>query len=461
MIIKGKAVTGPQALARYLQSKEVNERAEIVEIRGTAASDPEGALIEMDAYAEGTRCQKPLYHAKINPEPPHRLTPEQRKEAIDLLEQRLGFAGHARVVVIHEKLNREHIHVIWSRIDLENMRAVSLSHNYRAHEEVSRELERRFGHNRVQGALAERENTERPERTLSAAEMRQEERTGISAKNVKAEVTAAFKASDNPESFRSALEDAGYVLAKGDRRDFVIVDQQGGVHSLGRRIDDMKAAELRAFMAPLDRNSLPTIEQAKEIIEDRERGVYSARDAVKWEDALAGSAVEHAKQEDRDNAELRKRRKESRAEALIQKAYAAGDDYVHQTDAALQDFERRTKKLNKESRLYHPDEHVSPGIERAFSDASAEALAREARSQSANEERRDREERGERKDRDHAYNDLSAKLQQHELMESSEALQERVRQLLDRPDFSDIEFLDPLEPDRQRAASGGGRTRSR
>jgi hypothetical protein len=119
----------------------------------------------MDAYAAGTRCEKPLYHAAISPEPPHRLTPEQRAEAIDALEQKLGLTDHARVVVMHEKEGREHIHVVWSRIDLEHMRSVSDSHNYRKHEEVARDLERRFGHDRVQGAHHERDGVERPDRT--------------------------------------------------------------------------------------------------------------------------------------------------------------------------------------------------------------------------------------------------------------------------------------------------------
>jgi hypothetical protein len=42
------------------------------------------------------------------------------------------------------------------------------------------------------------------------------------------------------------LAEHGYMLARGDRRDFVIVDREGGIHSLARRIDGMKAAELRA-----------------------------------------------------------------------------------------------------------------------------------------------------------------------------------------------------------------------
>jgi hypothetical protein len=153
----------------------------------------------------------------------------------------------------------QYVHVVWSRIDLDKMRAVSDSHNFRKHEEVSRDLERRFGHDRVQGAHHEREGMERPDRTPSRAELQQQERTGITGKRVKEEVTAAFRTSDGPEAFRAALQERGYTLARGDQRDYVILDQKGGIHSLARRIDGMKAAELREFMAALDPESVPSI----------------------------------------------------------------------------------------------------------------------------------------------------------------------------------------------------------
>src|SRR5262249_2863522 len=143
MIIKGKSRAGPAALAAHLGNAEKNEVVKLLETKGTVAQDLRGALVEMDTYASGTRCEKSLYHAAISPEPPHRLSQEQRAEAVDVLERRLGLGGHARVVVMHEKLGRQHLHVVWSRIDLDKMQSVSDSHNYRKHEEVSRELERR------------------------------------------------------------------------------------------------------------------------------------------------------------------------------------------------------------------------------------------------------------------------------------------------------------------------------
>jgi hypothetical protein len=263
VIVKGKSRSGPVALALHLENAETNESVILLETKGTVAHDLRGALVEMDALALGTRCEKSLYHASISPQPPHRLSPRQRGEAVAALEEKLGLSGHARVVVLHEKDGREHLHVVWSRIDLNRMAATSDSHNYRKHEEVARDLERRFGHDRIQGAHHERHGVRRPARTPSRAELRQEDRTGIRGQRVRSEVSGAFRSSESADSFRRALHDLGYILARGDRRDFVIVDPAGGIHSLARRIEGVTQSELRAFMADLDPASIPAIRQAK------------------------------------------------------------------------------------------------------------------------------------------------------------------------------------------------------
>jgi hypothetical protein len=415
VIIKGKSRSSPSALAAHLGNTATNERVTLVEARGTVAQDLRGALIEMDAYAAGTRCELPLYHANIDPQPPYRLTPEQIIEAVDALEKRLGFEGHARVIVLHEKYGREHIHPVWSRIDLDQMKSVSDSHNYRKHEEVARDLERRFGHERVQGAHAEREGVERPDRTPSRAELRQEERTGIKGKDVKADVTEAFLAVDNAIAFQAALADAGYVLAKGDRRDFVIVDRQGGIHSLARRIDGMKAAELREFMAPIDREKLPDIKGAREIVEDWWQHMDDSHD-----------------------------------EAKTEKRYSRAEDYVTQTQAALKDFIARQEALDELNEAPRPERPAEQSedeerIARILDDGDRDRRKDVERSETG----------GNRKSGDRVSDAFAN-------TEMSEAQQQRMDRMLDSEggERAYSSERDDIEPDRQREAPGGGRTRS-
>lgn len=265
MIIKGTSCAGARRLAVHLSRTDTNERAEVKELRGVAAEDLRGALLEMEAVAAGARTSKPFYHASISSRADERLTDAQRALAIERLEAELGLSGQARLVVVHEKESREHCHIVWSRVDPKNMRAISDSHNYRKHELVARALEREFGHERVQGAHIEREGKERPQRTPSHSEMLQADRTGMTAKEVKERITELWQATDNGSDFAKALWDAGFVLAHGDRRDFVVIDPKGGTHSLARRVDGATAKDIRARMTDVDPRRLPNVSDAKQI----------------------------------------------------------------------------------------------------------------------------------------------------------------------------------------------------
>jgi hypothetical protein len=269
VIIKGNSCSGAGRLSVHLTRTDTNERAEVKEVRGVAADDLRGALQEMEAIASGTRCTKPFYHASIDPRANEKLTAQQWTKAIDRLETELGLTGQPRVVVVHEKEGREHCHIVWSRVDIENMRTISDSHNYRKHELVARELERDFGHERVQGVHIERDGKPRPERTPSHSEMLQSERTGLSPQQVKEQVTDIWRRTDNGASFAIALDREGYILARGNRRDFVVIDPTGGTHSLARRVEGANAKDIRTRMADLDPSYLPSVGQAKQFQRDR------------------------------------------------------------------------------------------------------------------------------------------------------------------------------------------------
>lgn len=179
MIIKGRSRTDAGQLAAYLQRQDINERVDVLAIHETAGDDLDAALREMEAIAQlGSNCEKPLYHAQINPE--EQLTPEQWVQAIERLEEELKLEGHQRAVVMHVKNGREHCHVVWNRVDSEHMRTVEMNWNYAKHEAVSRELEREFGHRQIAGAHTGREaGQDRPVAKFNHAEQQQAERTGL------------------------------------------------------------------------------------------------------------------------------------------------------------------------------------------------------------------------------------------------------------------------------------------
>ena len=274
--IKGASRAGGKELAAHLGNAEKNEKVVIVRIEGTMSQDMRGAFAEMEAIASGTQCKKPLYHAKISPDPKEpRLTPEQWNRAVEALAKEMGMDGHAYVFVLHQKYGkftpdvlREHGHVVFNRIDPDTMKAVHDGHNYRKHEVVSRQLEAEFGHARIQGAHVGRENGQpRPDRPPPEWSMQQAAKSGIDPRDLASQVRGLWGKSDSPQAFAEALKQDGLTLAIG-RRDLVILDHAGDVHTLARCLN-LKVADIRERMAGIDRSTLPTVEQARDAMRKR------------------------------------------------------------------------------------------------------------------------------------------------------------------------------------------------
>lgn len=262
MIIKGGARARGQQLAAHLLRADTNEKVRLLDLRGVAARDLPGAIAEMEAVAAGSRATKPLYHVSLSPEAHEVLTPAQWIEAADRLGEALGLDGHQRIIMFHKKDGREHVHVCWNRVDAETLKAAHHSHNYRTHEEVARALEREFGLNRTQGVHAEREGAKKPRERPKTKESQQEARTGWKKEDAKTAIREAWEQGGNGAAFRDRMEAAGYRLAQGDRRDFVIVDPAGGVHSIRSGVRGLRVAEIRDRFADLDIGALPSVAEA-------------------------------------------------------------------------------------------------------------------------------------------------------------------------------------------------------
>ena len=256
MIINGGSRSNGAFFAKHLMKTEDNERVTIVEMKGLYGDTLDEGFREMRLLAAGGQIKNPFYHVNINPREDEHLTPEQWDVAVDTLEQNLGLTDHARFQVEHEKEGRVHRHIVWSRIDPETMTAVSDSFNYPIHTQTARELEQEFN-------LSPVRLPDPPERNrFKNWESFRGQESGISPAEMKAEITELWQQSDGGRAFQAAIEEKGYLLAKGDRRDFVLIDQEGDIHSLARRIDGAKAADIRAKMTDLDRDSLMTAQEA-------------------------------------------------------------------------------------------------------------------------------------------------------------------------------------------------------
>ena len=271
MIIKGASRGRARDLAKHLLRTDQNETVRLFACRGTVAHDLEGALCEMEALGLASRTGKPLYHASISPEKDWPLTEAQVTVAADTLERRLGLAGQPRVIVLHRKEGRDHVHVAWSRIDMALGRAIPDGWNYQHHEQAARELEARFGHPVLTGSRETR-RAGPGRRTAEDYEYRQAERSGRASSEAASELSALWQGAGSADAFQEALRKAGYTLARGDRRVFVVIDRDGQVHSLGRRLG-LRSRDLRARLPGFELATLPSMAEARPSMRKRPRNV--------------------------------------------------------------------------------------------------------------------------------------------------------------------------------------------
>ena len=276
MIVKGKPRSGPEQLAAYLMRTHDGERATLLQL-DSGDGDLRKAFLVWHSVGEATRGKHTLYHAQIAPDPRYKLTPQQCRRAAQILAEDLGMANHPRAVILHDGGDKPHIHVVLMRTNLDTMKMWHDHKNWVKHENASHRMELEFGHEVVPGKHARKRNRkkqpEMPRAKATQADYQQAERTGMSFDERRDYIAGIRKSCDNVQAFKNALEDAGYLLAKGDKRGFVLVDGGGEVFSLSKHLaGDIKGKEYKAFMASIDEADLPSVDEAKAIQKQRQQG---------------------------------------------------------------------------------------------------------------------------------------------------------------------------------------------
>ena len=259
MIFVGNSRANGQNLARHLMSPE-NEHVTVQEISGFAGDDLSSAFKEAEATARGTRCQKYLFSLSLNPPASQKVGTETFLQTISQAEERLGLQGQPRAIVFHEKGDRRHCHVVWSRIDSEEMKAIPLAFTKRKLMELSKEIYLDHGWEMPDGFV---QPSLRDPKNLTLAEWQQAKRIGQDARKLKAIFQACWKQSDDQRSFARALQEHGLALAKGDRRGFVATDLNGEVYAIAR-FCGVKTKDVQQRLGRPE--TLPSVSQAKEAL---------------------------------------------------------------------------------------------------------------------------------------------------------------------------------------------------
>lgn len=263
MIFYASQRANAMELGKHLLNGDENDHVTVHEVRGFVSETLARALREAEAMSRGTRCKQFLFSVSLNPPEDADVPIEEFEAAIEEIERRLHLIGQPRIVVFHEKNGRRHCHTVWSRIDTEKLVAVNMAHFKRKLMDLSRGLFLKYGWKMPDGM---KKGQPRSPWHMTREEHRQAVRLSQDPQAMKIMLKSIWEQSDSKESFASALQERGFLLARGDSRGFVALDVTGGVYSLTRWLD-IGTRELKARLGLPEK--LPDIAAAKTFLAER------------------------------------------------------------------------------------------------------------------------------------------------------------------------------------------------
>ena len=273
MIAKGNTHCDGVKLADYLLRGDPGERAELLDMRGFATGDLHQAFADIELMKEATRADAALFHVQIRGADGEgkKLTREQWLEIADGCDLALGREmtqqGRAASLHIDEQTGDMHMHLAYDLIrqaDDGRLFVQKLGLYETKLQLYAREIEQKYG-------LQILSNERNPgARRADRNELEELRRLGTDIHEIRTAIMQGFHSSDNGRSFQAAMQEQGFEVAAGDRRNcFVVIDQEGGQHALNKKLTGMTLKEIEARLADLDRAQLPSVDQAKQMQHDR------------------------------------------------------------------------------------------------------------------------------------------------------------------------------------------------
>ena len=286
MILKGNQRGGAKDLALHLM-KEENDHVSVHEVRGFVSDTLLGALNEAYAVSRGTKCTQFLYSLSLNPPPSEKASTADFEEAIEKAEKRLKLDGQSRAIIFHEKDGRRHAHVVWSRINIKEMKAVHMAYDHTRLIALSRELILEHGWTMPEGLA---NSAKRNPKNFTLEEWQRAKWLGKDPEAARTAIQDAWAISDSKYALIHALEARGFLLGKGDKAAFVAVDIHGEIYQIARMLPkEIRVKDVRVKVG--DEDGLPSVAKVKEQVS---QGMLQALDRFKVEVDEIQAAQRHA-----------------------------------------------------------------------------------------------------------------------------------------------------------------------
>ena len=193
------------------------------------AQDAENLKREAGVGNRGAKSSKrPVLTFSLSYDPQDNPTQqEMTNDAIDFMDKVLGLSDHQAIFYGHNDTAHPHIHVMANLVHPQTGRthAPSWSKVKASDWAYEKAQERGIGHC--------------PQREINKQKREQGKMVNYQDPHLQQQLTIQhlFMQSDSGKAFAAALEDHGFTLARGDRRGFVLVDENGKILSLSRQLD--------------------------------------------------------------------------------------------------------------------------------------------------------------------------------------------------------------------------------
>ncbi|BBO86812.1 hypothetical protein DSCO28_73780 (plasmid) [Desulfosarcina ovata subsp. sediminis] len=256
----------------------------------------------------------------------------QKIYALEALKN-LQLENNQYVMACHNDTEHSHIHVIANLTNHETGKRAQIWKSQRRLQKQALEYEKEHG------IYCE-------ERFKTAAEL---EKARIAHK-----ITRAYELSDNSQSFKAAVEEEGFTLAKGRRGAVVLVDDKGKIQKLARQLKGIEkpTEALKNKLKGIDLANLPDAEQKAEEIRAKQADAQAPKGQPETETAKKSQNSHNVPKRkdaqspvyDREAEEVERQKKLADAAAAVAKEKADAQVAKEKEQKRIEKFFREQRK---------------------------------------------------------------------------------------------------------------------